>query len=147
MNRSIIFALATLSINTHAGMVVVGNSLVDNIDGFSMDEIRSIFSGSMTTLDNGETVYVVELDKNSEEKKLFHSLVTGKSEIELESEWAKQINEGRTKGRVFVTDYKSVLKRVSNNPNSIGYVTTEALENNKQENIIVIQEIENKDSY
>ncbi len=130
------------SFNATAGIVVIANTEGEQFVGLSLDDIRRIFVAQQTTLDSGETITVVDLDEGTEGRNNFHSVVTGKSNSELQSDWAKQIKAGRTLGRLFATDYEQVLKAVASDKTAIGYVSDEALDENNLEQVQVINSLD-----
>ena len=130
------------SFNTTAGIVVIANSEGEQFVGLTLEDIRRIFVAQQTTLDSGETITVVDLHEGTEGRQNFHSVVTGKSNSELQSDWAKQIKAGRTLGRLFATDYEQVLKAVASDKTAIGYVSDEALDKEKLEQVQVISNLD-----
>ncbi|MEQ6344807.1 phosphate ABC transporter substrate-binding protein [Vibrio cyclitrophicus] len=130
------------SFNATAGIVVIANSEGEQFVGLTLEDIRRIFVAQQTTLDSGETITVVDLDEGTEGRHNFHSVVTGKSNSELQSDWAKQIKAGRTLGRLFATDYEQVLKAVASDKTAIGYVSDEALDKEKLEQVQVINNLD-----
>ncbi|HBC3381281.1 TPA: phosphate ABC transporter substrate-binding protein [Vibrio parahaemolyticus] len=120
-----LFAASLLSFNAMAGMVVIGN--VSGVDALSQSDVKKLFLGKKTKLDNGSTARIVELADGSAGRLAFHELTTGRSESQLQSAWSRLVFTGKAEAPVQVADYAGVISEVSGNSDAIGYVDESAL--------------------
>ncbi len=120
-----LFSAALLSFNAMAGMVVIGN--VAGIDSLSDSDVKKLFMGKKTKLDNGSTARIIELVDGSAGRLAFHEVATGRSESQLQSAWSRLVFTGKAEAPIQVADYAGVISEVSNNADAIGYVDESAL--------------------
>ncbi len=120
-----LFTAALLSFNAMAGMVVIGN--VAGVDSLSDSDVKKLFMGKKTKLDNGSTARIIELVDGSAGRLAFHEVATGRSESQLQSAWSRLVFTGKAEAPVQVADYAGVIAEVTSNADAIGYVDESAL--------------------
>ena len=120
-----LLAACILSFNAMAGMVVIGNTA--GVDSLSKSNVKKLFMGKKTKLDNGTTASIVELNNGEAGRIAFHELATGRSESQLQSAWARLVFTGKAEAPVQVADYAAVIAKVSADKNAIGYVDESAV--------------------
>ncbi len=124
----LLFSAVLLSFNAAAGMVVIGN--VAGVDSLSDNDVKKLFMGKKTKLDNGSTARIVELADGSAGRLAFHEITTGRSESQLQSAWSRLVFTGKAEAPVQVADYAGVIAEVTSNADAIGYVDESALTGN-----------------
>ncbi len=120
-----LFSAALLSFNAMAGMVVIGN--VAGVDSLTDSDVKKLFMGKKTKLDNGSTARIIELADGSAGRLAFHEVATGRSESQLQSAWSRLVFTGKAEAPVQVADYPGVIAEVTSNADAIGYVDESAL--------------------
>ena len=113
------------SVNVSAAIVVIGNPA--GVAALSNQDVKSIFMGKKTKLDNGQMVKVIELTDGAAGRIAFHKLATGRSEAQLQSGWSRLIFTGRAEAPTQVANDAAVIKAVSSASNAIGYVDESAV--------------------
>ncbi|MEH0742318.1 phosphate ABC transporter substrate-binding protein [Vibrio cholerae] len=120
-----LLAASALSFNALAGMVVIGNPA--GVDSLSAGDVKKLFMGKKTKLDNGSTARIVELADGDAGRIAFHEIATGRSESQLQSAWSRLVFTGKAEAPVQVADYAGVIAEVSSNASAIGYVDESAV--------------------
>jgi ABC-type phosphate transport system substrate-binding protein len=120
--KKFIFLIATLifSFNVSAALVVIGNT--SGVDSLTTKDAKKLFMGKKTKLSNGSKAKIVELTDGNAQRIAFHGAVTGRSESQLQSAWARLVFTGKAEAPIQVTDDAAVITAVSADPNAIGYV-------------------------
>ncbi|MCL9777590.1 phosphate ABC transporter substrate-binding protein, partial [Vibrio methylphosphonaticus] len=117
-----------LSFNAHAGFVVIGNPA--GVDALTSGEIKQLFLGKKTQLNNGQTANLVELKDGDAQRIAFHDAATGRSESQLQSAWSRLVFTGKAEAPVQVADFGAVVSTVAADANAIGYIDESALTDN-----------------
>lgn len=122
-----LFVTSLLSFNTLASIVVIGNP--SGVDNLSSSDVKKIFLGKSTKLDDGFTVRIVELTDGSAGRIAFHEVATGRSEAQIQSAWSRLVFTGKAEAPIQVADYNAVVAEVAANVHAVGYVEESALNN------------------
>lgn len=125
--KKIILLISTLifSLNISAAIVVIGNTA--GVNELSQKNAKKLFMGKKTKLANGEKAQIVELVAGDAKRITFHETVTGRSEAQLQSAWARLVFTGRAEAPIEVADDAAMIKAVSTATNAIGYVDESSL--------------------
>lgn len=120
--KKIILLISTLifSLNISAAIVVIGNTA--GVAELSTKNAKKLFMGKKTKLANGEKAQIIELVDGAAGRISFHEVVTGRSEAQLQSAWARLVFTGKAEAPVQVADDAAVIKAVSAATNAIGYI-------------------------
>lgn len=116
---------SVLSFNVAAGMVVIGNNA--GVNELSKSDVKKLFMGKKSKLDNGQNAQIIELVDGSDGKLAFHDVATGRSESQLKSGWSRLVFSGKAEAPIQVADYSAVIGEVSGKTNAIGYIDDSAL--------------------
>ena len=114
-----------LSFNVAAGMVVIGNNA--GVDELSKSDVKKLFMGKKSKLENGQNAQIIELVDGSDGRLAFHDVATGRSESQLQSGWSRLVFSGKAEAPIQVADYSAVIGEVSGKKNAIGYIDDSAL--------------------
>lgn len=117
--------LATLfvapSVNAAPPPVVIAHeSLPDN--AITLPMLRAIFSMRLQSL-QGERLTVFVLDSRHPDHEAFSKEVLGVFPYQLQNAWNRVIFSGTGRGPVTVESSQEMLRRVSQTPGGVGYVT------------------------
>lgn len=120
-----IFLLAACSItySVQAVTVIVHPS---NNDALNKKNVKKIFLGKSKKFPSGGQVLPIDLS-SGEARAQFLDNVIGKSESQLKAYWSKLIFTGKGQAPKAVNNDNEVIKLVSANPNSIGYISDSAV--------------------
>jgi len=98
----------------------------------SKDEARDMFAGAKLTWSDGAKVQVVD-QAESEAGKAFYEKVIGKSVNQVRMQWTKLLLSGQAMAPKKCVDDAAVKKAVAEGPNTIGYISTSALDETVKE--------------
>lgn len=116
-----------MMVNTAFAGVVVIVSAKSSVGELSKGQVGQIFLGKSSSFPNGETAVPTDQD-DSAVKDEFYSKVTGKGSAQLKSYWSQMVFTGKAKPPKSLSDSNEVKKLVSNNPNIIGYISADAVD-------------------
>lgn len=116
-----------LSPSSLAGTVVIVDKDSD-INQLSQEEIRDIFLGKINTFPNGKLAVPLDLSQDSEARQTFLNKIVQRNESQLRAYWSRLIFTGRGKPPKTVDDEYELVMRVADDPNLIGYVSTDAID-------------------
>jgi ABC-type phosphate transport system substrate-binding protein len=114
---SILYIL--LSCLLHASDIVLVSNINSKIDKIDLSDLKNIYLKNIKSI-NG--VRLLPID-NKTIKKNFDKIVIQKSPLQINSYWAKMIFSGKSQPPVLLESDKDVLNKISNNLNSIGYIS------------------------
>ncbi|SQH75000.1 Phosphate ABC transporter periplasmic protein [Shewanella benthica] len=120
--KKIILLISTLifSLNVSAAIVVIGNQA--GINDISQKNVKKLFMGKKSKLANGDKAKIIELVDGAAGRIAFHEIVTGRSEAQLQSAWARLVFTGKAEAPIQVADDAAMIKAVSASSNAIGYI-------------------------
>ncbi len=124
---AILFAIAALSHASEEILVIVNKD--NQITELSQRELIDLYMGRSQQFPNGR--YVIRIDQlpDSKIREAFYRSLVDKSVTQVNAYWARLLFTGRASPPVVVTDDKLVIKTVSENRNTIGYITADQLDN------------------
>ena len=99
----------------------------DNTDELTIEQVSKIFLDKENYFPSGEKAVPIGLDEE-EERVVFYKKCTNKSADQVHAYWARRIFTGKGAPPETVLDDEEMLDLVSENPNLIGYVRTESIE-------------------
>ena len=109
----------SFSQNYSSRIAIVGNSF-DN-KTFTKKEIHSIFKGNKNYWDNGNSVSIVlVLNDEDEKSKYVAEQIYNKSVLSVKKYWLGLVFQGRFEAPVFVSNNEEVLEVLKNNRGAIG---------------------------
>ena len=115
------------SINLQAGVLVVVNpdSPINNI---SPVQAANIFLGKTRNMPNGKLAIPVDQARNSSIRNEFYEKLVNKNQNQLNAYWARQVFTGKSQPPVQVNNDEEVKLLISTNPNMVGYINSEAID-------------------
>ena len=112
--------IIVLSSSPRAEIVVIGRK--DGPKYISKWQVERLFMGKTKTLPDGNVAVLFELPHGDENRRLFHLGYFGRSEAQLLSSWTRALFTGDAVEPTIVTDFPAMLKAVSEEANSVGYI-------------------------
>jgi ABC-type phosphate transport system substrate-binding protein len=126
--KKIIFLFCVVSYSFAIGdIVVIANKSID-IKDISMKDIKNIY------LKNKKDIQGIKLTPidNKNIKNSFDKKVLNKTQLQVNSYWAKMIFSGKSQPPVLLENDSLVVQRVLNNKNIIGYIKKDNIDSNIQ---------------
>jgi ABC-type phosphate transport system substrate-binding protein len=126
--KKIIFLFCVVSYSFAIGdIVVIANKSID-IKDISMKDIKNIY------LKNKKDIQGIKLTPidNKNIKHSFDKKVLNKTQLQVNSYWAKMIFSGKNQPPVLLENDSLVVQRVLNNKNIIGYIKKDNIDSNIQ---------------
>lgn len=111
--------LAVLSLNAHAGSVIVHPSNAAALDNGA---IKKIFLGKSKSFPGGGSAVPVSLAEGTAGTTAFNKGIISKSASQLKSYWAKLVFTGKATPPKTVDNDAEMIALISANPNMIGYI-------------------------
>lgn len=112
---------------------------VDNpANSISEEELASVFLGKSRQLKGGTKVVPIDQLEGESPREEFYNRIIRKSQSQLNSYWSRLIFAGKGRPPYAVSNDQEVLEFVSANPNMIGYVDVDAV-NDSVKVILTIQ--------
>ena len=105
--------------------VVVHNS---NTDEFNNKVISRIFLGKSKSFPSGIPAIPINQKDNAQITSLFNKKVLNKSSSQLKAYWSKLVFTGKGTPPKSVGSDQQVMELVTNNPNFIGFVSADAID-------------------
>jgi len=125
-NISLMLA-SVLSLMTYqtvfAGVAVIVNAK-SSVSSANQTEIVNLFLNKSTAL-QGQRLVPVDQAKGQSARTQFYETVVNKNESQLKAYWSRLIFTGKGLPPVEIGNDKSVLDRVANDPNAIGYISSD----------------------
>ncbi len=122
-----LFVVLILTAYSTQAEIVVVMSAKSNVNNLSKDNVSAIFLGKTSTLPDGNQAVPIEQVDGQEAYKEFHSIVTEKSDSQLNAYWAKMVFSGKGNPPREVANSAEVLKLIADNPSMIGYLEKSAV--------------------
>ena len=123
----VLFFALLLSSQTLFGEGVVISNKSTGIDSISAAEVKSLFLKKKDTFANGAHVVVADQSDDSANRKEFTKKVIGKKSKKLKVYWSKRVFAGKGTPPKVIGDNKAMLEWVAKTPNSLGYVSADAV--------------------
>jgi ABC-type phosphate transport system substrate-binding protein len=99
------------------------------VNALSENQVVDIFLGKLNRLPSGEAVVPIDQAEGSQPRDEFYLKFAGKSPAQLKAHWSKIIFTGRGRPPKDVANNAEVKKQLAANPNAIGYIDTDAVDN------------------
>lgn len=115
-----IAGLLTTSINLHAEVAVIVHP--SNSSTLDQNQIKRIFVGKMKSFPVGGEIIPIKQKSNVTPSDEFNTKVLKKSASQLKAYWSKLIFTGKGVPPREVSNDEEVIKLISANPNTIGYI-------------------------
>jgi len=109
--------------NVFAGVAVIVNSK-SSLASANQTEVVNLFLNKSKTL-QGERLVPVDQSKGESTRTQFYETIVNKNESQLKAYWSRLIFTGKGLPPVEIGNDKMVLDRVANDPNAIGYVSSD----------------------
>ena len=110
-----------------ADLVVITNK-ASEVDVLTADQVKALFLQKKKSFPGGGNVVLGDQDTNSAVRKEFASKVLGKSMKKLKRYWSKRVFAGKGVPPKVVGDDAAMKAWVARTPNSLGYISSEALD-------------------
>lgn len=131
MNRLILLIFGILSVSAvsaHAQLVVIVNK--DNeVSQMSKREVIDLFMGRYIIFPNGVAAIPLDQPVNSDTRKKFYLLLTGKSVAQVNAYWARLIFTGRASPPRVMPNVKTTIRVVRENKDVIAYLPQKDVDN------------------
>ena len=95
-------------------------------------ELKQMFAGARLTWSGGEKVMIAD-QSDSEVGKSFYQKFVEKSVSQIRTEWTKLVLSGQASAPKKCSDDEAVKKALADNPNSVGFISTGALDGTVKE--------------
>ena len=106
--------------NVFAGTSVIVNK--SNTTTLTQKEVSKIFLGKKKSFSNGNIVVPLALEDGNSVRVIFNKSITNKNESQLKAYWSKLVFTGKGTPPKKISTEADVVKLVSENPATIGYV-------------------------
>ena len=123
VNSIVLLALSLIALNVQAVTMVVHPS---NANALNKKAFKKIFLGKSKKFPDGSKVTPIDLTGGDARAQFLESVV-GKSESQLKAYWSKLIFTGKGQAPQSVDSDAEVIAFVSQNPNAIGYISDDAV--------------------
>lgn len=120
-------ALITLAQLTHAGVAIVVNPAVSDTSA-SAEQIANIFLGKANKLPSGTKVVPIDQEEGEGPRDTFYQSIVKKDASQLNAYWSRLIFTGKGQPPKAVLDDDEVLEFVGSNPDAIGYMNSDAVD-------------------
>ncbi|TMP28243.1 phosphate ABC transporter substrate-binding protein [Pseudoalteromonas rubra] len=125
MKKLIGVVLLSSALNAFAGVSVVVHP--SNDSSFDTSTIKRIFTGKEKSFSNGNKAIPVSQEAGNAVTDEFNNKALSKSSAQLKAYWSKLIFTGKGTPPKEVSNDAEVLKMVSANPDTIGFVSSDAV--------------------
>ena len=112
--------------NIFADGVVITNKS-SSVDSLSDSDVKSLFLKKKKSFSSGGDVTVADQTEDSAIRKEFTKSVIGKKPKKLKLFWSKRVFAGKGTPPKVIGDNKAMLEWVAKTPNSLGYVSADAV--------------------
>ena len=120
----IIFFLSVTGLTSaFAEDIVVVVNKNNSVDKLSRDEVINIFMGRNRQLSSGVAALPLDLPSTAVEREKFYERLTGYSQSQVNSYWARLIFTGRATPPSLMHSQEEELQKIQNNPNAVGYMS------------------------
>lgn len=113
--------------NVQADTLVIVNK-ASKVESLDKEQISDIYLGKSPTLPTGEQVIAIDYHENMPLRESLHSTITGKTQNQLKAYWSRLLFSGKGMPPKEVDDEASMKKLVADNPNIIGYISSENID-------------------
>lgn len=120
--------LSLMAGTVRAAEVVVVVSSQNPIETLSRAHIADIYLGRMNRFPNGDPVKPIDLSERSPTRGEFYSRYLGRSPSQIKAHWSRLIFTGRGQPPPTVASGAAMARSVAENPNAIGYLAPEFLD-------------------
>ncbi|AQS35845.1 phosphate ABC transporter substrate-binding protein, PhoT family [Shewanella psychrophila] len=100
-----------------------------NPASLSIQDISRIYLGKIKSFPGGSKAIALDQKQGSLERMAFVKHVLNKSESQLKSYWSKRLFSGQGQPPIAVDTNADVMELISANPNMIGFVDAQAVNN------------------
>lgn len=122
----VILSLLLLGRAFATDVAIVANKNVP-VSSLTRDQIRDVFTGSMSQWDNGKKIAFIVFIDGGDVHHTFLERFVGKTPEQFQAYWKKQIFTGKGAEPKTVRDEKEVLDFIAKTDGAIGYVTAGAV--------------------
>jgi ABC-type phosphate transport system substrate-binding protein len=113
--------LALVMTPVAAELVVVSSKKLD-VAVLTKKQVIDIYMGRYRNLPNGLDVIPLDQALKSTARARFYSKLVGRSVSEISAYWARLLFSGRATPPIEISDYKQMIKLLSQNSSMIGYI-------------------------
>jgi ABC-type phosphate transport system substrate-binding protein len=92
------------------------------VAGVTLDELEKIYLGKKSRFSNGIKAEPIDQVEGRDLRKRFYKAVTEMDERAVKRYWSQRMFTGKGKPPEAMDDDQDVMKYISDNPNSLGYV-------------------------
>ena len=113
--KALVAAALLSSMNAFAGLVVVGNPSMNELDAST---VKKLYLGKAKSLQ----IEAVDLEDGHPLKGTFHQVITKKTEAQLQAYWAKRVFTGKGQPPKAVGQESLAKDMVASSSNKIAYI-------------------------
>lgn len=124
--------LSLMAGTVRAAEVVVVVSSQNPIETLSRAQIADIYLGRMNRFPNGKPVKPIDLSESTPTRSKFYIKYLGRSQSQIKAHWSKLIFTGRGQPPPTVSSGDAMAELVAENPNAIGYLSPDFLDERLQ---------------
>jgi len=115
LKKTFVVAALLSSMNAFAGLVVVGNPAMSELDAST---VKKLYLGKAKSLQ----IEAVDLEDGHPKKGEFHQAITQKTEAQLQAYWAKRVFTGKGQPPKAVGQESLAKNMVASSKNTIAYI-------------------------
>jgi len=115
LKKTLVAAALLSSMNAFAGLVVVGNPAMSELDAST---VKKLYLGKAKSLQ----IEAVDLEDGHPKKGEFHQAITQKTEAQLQAYWAKRVFTGKGQPPKAVGQESLAKDMVASSTNTIAYI-------------------------
>jgi ABC-type phosphate transport system substrate-binding protein len=108
--------------------VVVVVSADSTVDSLSRAELTDIYLGRLNRFPDGSTAVPIDQSERSSAHDEFYSKYLGRTPAQIKAHWSRLIFTGRGQPPRSVRNGDAVLDAIADNPNAIGYVDSQLVD-------------------
>lgn len=133
--HTITLVLTLLALNASAEIVVIVNS-ANPVKQLSNRQLVDMYMGRNINFADGSVALRLDQEPNSEDRQHFYEKLVNKSVAEVNAYWARLLFTGRTRPPKTVEGPSAVLEMVRSNPQAIGYIDSQFLNDNSKIKVV-----------
>ncbi|KAA8677203.1 phosphate ABC transporter substrate-binding protein [Vibrio gigantis] len=115
LKKTLVVAALLSSMNAFAGLVVIGNPSMGELDAST---VKKLYLGKAKSLQ----IEAVDLEDGNPAKETFHQAITQKTEAQLQAYWAKRVFTGKGQPPKAVAQESLAKDMVASSSNTIAYI-------------------------
>lgn len=120
----VIAAAAAFAAHAHADFYVIAQA-GNPQPALTQNEAINLFMGRSRSFSNGDFALVFDLPRNSPQRAAFYQALTGMSQAQVNSYWARLMFSGQSMPPQPLPDEVAMIDIVKRNPSAVGWLSKE----------------------